>query len=255
MENIKNLDLRKLAPFERHKQIFDNWNSLEIGKILRIINDHEPKPLYYQFNAEHKGEFEWDYERKGPEDWIFKIKKISGKDKKAKIKELIRKLHSEEDMEKIKEEGRELFANISPLDLGLIEQEIISEGISKKEMRKLCDVHLEVMKENIIKKDFNLRQGHPVHTLMKEHEEILDFVEKLKIIVKKIGSSESFDDLKMELRMLEYVSSNLVGADKHHKREEEALFPAMRKHNIIEPPEIMKEEHEELIPKKQILLK
>jgi len=49
---------------------------LTTGNTLKIINDHEPKPLYYQFEAEEKGRFEWEYEEEGPVDWIFKIKKI-----------------------------------------------------------------------------------------------------------------------------------------------------------------------------------
>jgi uncharacterized protein (DUF2249 family) len=47
---------------------------LQPGEILRIINDHDPKPLYYQFAAEQKGKFEWQYEQRGPVDWIANIK-------------------------------------------------------------------------------------------------------------------------------------------------------------------------------------
>ena len=33
----------------------------------------------------------------------------------------------------------------------MIEQEIIKEGVSREEMRRLCDVHLDIMKEGIEK--------------------------------------------------------------------------------------------------------
>ncbi len=45
---------------------------------MRIINDHDPKPLWYQFEVEYKGKYRWDYEKEGPKDWIVKIKKIEG---------------------------------------------------------------------------------------------------------------------------------------------------------------------------------
>ncbi len=61
---------------ERHRKIFEIWNSLDSGETLKIINDHDPKPLYYQFEAEHKGLFAWDYEQDGPVDWIVTIKKV-----------------------------------------------------------------------------------------------------------------------------------------------------------------------------------
>jgi len=76
-ESIKNLDLRNMPPFERHTKIIEMWDSLMEGETLRIINDHEPTPLYYQFEAEQKGQFEWNYEKRGSIDWIFTIKKIS----------------------------------------------------------------------------------------------------------------------------------------------------------------------------------
>ena len=189
MTKIKNLDLRELIPFERHEKIFENWDALKEGEVLRIINDHEPKPLYYMFQAEHKGEFEWNYEKQGPKDWIFSIKKISKinseiKDaRKQEIKELIKQLHSKNDIEKLKDKGKKLLKDISPTELALIEQEIIKEGVTRKEMRKLCDVHLEVMKDSLEKVELNLKQGHPIHTLMEEHKIILDFINKLNNIV------------------------------------------------------------------------
>ena len=42
--------------------------------------------------------------------------------------------------------------------------------------------------------------------------------------------------------------------EKHHKREEEALFPAIEERGITGPPRIMRLEHEELRPKKKQLL-
>jgi uncharacterized protein (DUF2249 family) len=72
---VESLDLRSLPPVERHKKIFQKWEVLQPGEILRIINDHDPKPLYYQFAAEQKGKFEWQYEQQGPVDWIVNIKR------------------------------------------------------------------------------------------------------------------------------------------------------------------------------------
>lgn len=70
------LDLRPIMPFERHELIFQKWDALKPGETLRIINDHDPKPLHYQFEAEYKGQYEWEYEQSGPKDWMVKIKKV-----------------------------------------------------------------------------------------------------------------------------------------------------------------------------------
>jgi len=52
------LDLRSIMPFERHELIFQKWGSLKPGETLQITNDHDPKPLRYQFEAEYKSQFE-----------------------------------------------------------------------------------------------------------------------------------------------------------------------------------------------------
>lgn len=74
-EQIETLDLRQMPPFQRHEKIFQTWDTLKPGEVLKIINDHDPKPLWYQFEVEYKGKYEWKYEQNGPKDWIVNIKK------------------------------------------------------------------------------------------------------------------------------------------------------------------------------------
>jgi len=48
----KRLDLRDVPPARRHPKIHDAFASLASGETLTIVNDHEPKPLFYEFRAE-----------------------------------------------------------------------------------------------------------------------------------------------------------------------------------------------------------
>ncbi len=77
MSNSENLDVRQLVPRQRHSTIFNTWQNLTPGKSFVLINDHDPKPLYYQFDAEHPGEFSWDYLESGPETWRVRIGKTT----------------------------------------------------------------------------------------------------------------------------------------------------------------------------------
>ena len=67
------LDVRDLIPRERHERIFAELVRLGHGHRLRLINDHDPKPLHYQLLAEHPAEFDWDEEEMGPERWMVVI--------------------------------------------------------------------------------------------------------------------------------------------------------------------------------------
>ncbi|GAB3814586.1 DUF2249 domain-containing protein [Tessaracoccus terricola] len=73
MTDTPDLDVRELAPAQRHSTIFSTWNALGAGEAFVLVNDHDPKPLYYQFAAEHEGEFTWDYLENGPEVWRVRI--------------------------------------------------------------------------------------------------------------------------------------------------------------------------------------
>ena len=69
------IDVRSIPPRERHPLIFGGFDRLAAGEALLLINDHDPKPLFYQFQDESRGEFTWDYLEAGPEVWQVKIGK------------------------------------------------------------------------------------------------------------------------------------------------------------------------------------
>jgi uncharacterized protein (DUF2249 family) len=72
------LDVRTLAPRERHPLIFKTFNDLVPGEAFMLVNDHDPKPLYYQFQAELGPIFDWDYVESGPETWrVMVARKLS----------------------------------------------------------------------------------------------------------------------------------------------------------------------------------
>ncbi|MFB6302368.1 MAG: DUF2249 domain-containing protein [Haloferacaceae archaeon] len=48
----RTLDVRDIPPAQRHTRIFDVFDDLEGGDRLVLINDHEPKPLFYEMRAE-----------------------------------------------------------------------------------------------------------------------------------------------------------------------------------------------------------
>lgn len=71
------LDVRDLIPMMRHRRIFEIFDGLESGEAFLLINDHDPKPLYYQFLHERADQFSWDYLEEGPEDWRVRIGRVA----------------------------------------------------------------------------------------------------------------------------------------------------------------------------------
>jgi uncharacterized protein (DUF2249 family) len=67
------LDVRAEPPARRHELIFGTYDRLGAGEGFVLVNDHDPKPLWYQFEAEHTGAYTWDYLERGPEAWRVRI--------------------------------------------------------------------------------------------------------------------------------------------------------------------------------------
>lgn len=49
---VETLDVRDIEPSERHGTIHDRFERLAPGDALKIVNDHEPKPLFYEMREE-----------------------------------------------------------------------------------------------------------------------------------------------------------------------------------------------------------
>ncbi len=70
------IDVRSLIPAQRHARIFALVDALLPDTAFILINDHDPKPLYYQLEAEHPKQFSWTYLERGPEVWRVQIRKL-----------------------------------------------------------------------------------------------------------------------------------------------------------------------------------
>ncbi len=66
-------DIRPYPPARRHEMFYNAFEFIQPGEAFEFINDHDPKPLYYQMEAESKDAFEWEYLQEGPEEWKVRV--------------------------------------------------------------------------------------------------------------------------------------------------------------------------------------
>ncbi len=71
------IDVRPVPAPQKHPMIFGAFEALKEGQSFLLVNDHDPKPLYYQFLAERNGTFSWTYVETGPLTWRVRIGRIS----------------------------------------------------------------------------------------------------------------------------------------------------------------------------------
>lgn len=76
----KELDVRTLVPIRRHGKLLNLFKELPAGESFVFINDHDPKPLYYQMEAESDPPFKWEYLETLPREWKVKVTKLEEQD-------------------------------------------------------------------------------------------------------------------------------------------------------------------------------
>ena len=73
------IDLRTIAPRDRHALVFSRVDALQPGQSLHLLNDHDPQPLRFQLEDRAFGQFEWAAQESGPTVWRVRITRVGGK--------------------------------------------------------------------------------------------------------------------------------------------------------------------------------
>jgi PAS domain S-box-containing protein len=180
---------------------------------------------------------------------------ILSEQKKAAIREAIRQLHAGVPPEQVKEKFREVFEGTDSLEIAKIEEELANEGIKREQMRKLCDVHMAIFKEQLEKQVPKMKPSQPIAILMEEHKIMLQMADKLVSLTNKILKVTEMQYVIEDIHQVEHVAEDFADAEKHYVREENVLFPMVEKHGITEPPAIMWMEHDQIREQKKRLHK
>jgi uncharacterized protein (DUF2249 family) len=75
LDNNRVMDVRPIPCSIKHTLILKTWHDLKAGEHFILLNDHDPVPLRYQFQAEFPEAFQWEYLEQGP-DFRVKISKL-----------------------------------------------------------------------------------------------------------------------------------------------------------------------------------
>ena len=161
------------------------------------------------------------------------------------LKNLMLRLHAGEDKEVIQEEFNEVFDEISPYEIQLMERNLMSEGITFAEIMSLCNVHANLMGSKVNTQttlaDFE-QPGHPVHVMKMENLAIrgaLDRVERLLVNFLETKDSTIEKGLRRQISLLDQFEN-------HYQRKEYAMFPLMEKKGITAPPKVMWGVHDQI---------
>jgi PAS domain S-box-containing protein len=166
------------------------------------------------------------------------------KERKAKLKRAVEKLHEGASVADLKEEFRDILKDASPLEISKIEEEMIDEGIPREKIQILCDVHLELFKDSLQEPSPDLPETHPIYILMQEHKIILKAAIRLAELAQVCAEDATQIPPPEVISGIIQSIETLKNSANHYQREENVLFPMLEAHGIVQPPAIMWSEHD-----------
>ncbi|OGG00508.1 MAG: hypothetical protein A3F83_11150 [Candidatus Glassbacteria bacterium RIFCSPLOWO2_12_FULL_58_11] len=156
------------------------------------------------------------------------------------LKTIIKKLHSGEPAENVRQELKELVSQTDSTEIAAMEQELMADGMPVEEVQSMCDLHSKVLRDLIVEsRPMDVPPGHPVDTLRKENEALLEHVGRMLEILARIGGLKDEDSPAGLLGEFRGHFNNLMDVDKHYRRKENLLFPCLERHGVTGPSKVM----------------
>lgn len=169
------------------------------------------------------------------------------KDKIKTLKKLIQELHDGAEVSSVKERFDRLVRDVDPGEIAAMEEQLIREGLPAEEVQRLCDVHVTVLKGSLEKEELPAAPpGHPVHTFIEENKVISALVGQLDNLMKTLGDAPDAKRISELKPRLQEILGKLKKIDFHYLRKENQLFPALEKHGITGPSQVMWGIHDEI---------
>jgi hypothetical protein len=167
--------------------------------------------------------------------------------KQAALKEIIRALHAGEDMAVLKQRFSELISGVEASEIAKMEQALMDEGLPAEEIKRLCDVHVEIFKEALEEQDRpDPPLGHPIHTFMKENRASEKIMSETSILMGRIGHPPRPEGLQEHSQALGALIDRLSEIDIHYARKENQLFPMLEAHHFTGPSQVMWSIHDDI---------
>lgn len=166
--------------------------------------------------------------------------------RKARLKELILKLHAGESQDAVQSELVETLGMVPYGEVVEVEQELIQDGLPLEEVLKLCDIHSAVLEGNVdLSASKEVPAGHPIDVMIQENKALSAVVAETRVA---LGALDRTADGDLKTATLELVGlfNQLVDVDKHYLRKEYLLFPYLEAAGITGPPQVMWGKHDEI---------
>ena len=171
------------------------------------------------------------------------------------VKSLLKRIHEGADPESLKREFGEVLAKVSPIEIPLIEQQLVREGVPIQEILRMCDLHVALFRDYLVGRELKgMPEGHPLDLLLRENELILKWAEQLGVVANALANA-SDAEVPPLLQQLKALLSNLRAVRTHYRKVQMLLFPYLERRGIVAVPRVLWGREDQAILRLRALLK
>jgi hypothetical protein len=157
------------------------------------------------------------------------------------LKSIIRHLHEGRPPEEVRRQLAAIVGDTDHAEIAAMEQQLMAEGMPVEEVRAMCDLHAEVLRD--VMRPIQIRPrilaGHPVDTFERENAALGETTRALRAALQRLADLTDDDDASPAVEAVRGHVNALFDVEKHYARKELLLFPFLEKHGITGPSKVM----------------
>lgn len=157
------------------------------------------------------------------------------------LKEIILHLHRGEAPAAVRDRLKTIIADVEAAEVAAMEQQLMDEGMSSEEVRSMCDLHADVMKEVLAapRPEAPLSAGHPVHQFRAENRALDQAVAAAREKIKCLAGLDPGRKAEEARLALCAAFQPLMDVEKHYRRKEQLVFSVLERHGATGPSKVM----------------
>lgn len=165
----------------------------------------------------------------------------------AELHAIVKDLHAGKTVEEVKPRFEELIRDVEATEIAAMEQKLIEGGVPDTEVKRLCDVHVQVFADALAgHAPITVPAGHPLDTFQRENQALLQVTASLRKVAEAIGEPPDGAAWGRLKGALAGTVQRLVDVDKHYLRKENQLFPFLEEHGVEGPSKVMWAIHDDI---------
>ncbi len=150
----------------------------------------------------------------------------------VELTRLLRRINDGLSPQILRKEARKLISKVTSKDIARAEQNLINKGITAQVAGELSSIFvlLGILEQQGKSVKDQIPKNHILRRIFAEHELLRCFLVEFQELVETINKMPAMSNTSVEFMRLSHIVEHFNAMDEHIEREEDVIFPFLKKH-------------------------